>query len=52
MTTRPIRSQYEDFMRHVNDHGVFNTFVAHFEQLAALQHGTESSDGTLTISSA
>jgi thymidylate synthase len=23
MTTRPIRSQYEDFMRHVNDHGVF-----------------------------
>jgi thymidylate synthase len=23
MTTRPIRSQYEDFMRHVNEHGVF-----------------------------
>ena len=23
MTTRPIRSQYEDFMCHVNDHGVF-----------------------------
>ena len=23
MTTRPIRSQYEDFMRHVNQHGVF-----------------------------
>jgi thymidylate synthase len=23
MTSRPIRSQYEDFMRHVNEHGVF-----------------------------
>src|SRR5659263_405542 len=23
MTTRPIRSQYEDFMRHVDSHGVF-----------------------------
>jgi thymidylate synthase len=23
MTTRPIRSQYEDFMRHVAEHGVF-----------------------------
>lgn len=22
MTTRPVRSQYEDFMRHVNEHGV------------------------------
>ena len=25
MTTRPIRSQYEDFMRHVYDHGVAKT---------------------------
>ncbi|MEN9832731.1 MAG: Thymidylate synthase, partial [Pseudomonadota bacterium] len=25
MTTRPIRSQYEDFMRHVNQHGVFKS---------------------------
>ena len=23
MTSRPIRSQYEDFMRHLNEHGVF-----------------------------